>query len=367
MGENFAIYRLPGDGSICNIVECGDADVLSCPSYSSVGADRGFVIAPFRIAADCPLLVLRCTQPRTADLSELSDRGAVSRCQKDVAAMKLAEDKELYMRDFRRFHAAIRGGSLRKAVLARSATVLNGAEESPLELFRRACADNPQSYVALFRTSSSGMWLTATPEILIEGNAGKCRTMALAGTRAAGNVQNDTTATAGKSLVGGIAGWDGKNLEEQQLVAEYIADRLKPFATHWQAAGPRTVRHGSVEHLRTDFSFSLKSRDITVGDVLSVLHPTPAVCGLPRQETLRMILDYEHTERQYYSGFSGPYWSERDFRFFVTLRCMKIEDSTLRLYAGGGIMSDSAAESEWQETRLKMQAMMRCLNPDVKQ
>lgn len=366
MEGNFAIYRLPGDGGRCSIVECGDADVLSCSSFSSIGKDIGFVIAPFCLGEDTPLLVLRCGTPRAADVSELLARAASAGVREDEASPLLVEDKESYMRDFRHFHDKILDGSLRKAVLARSAAVAKTAAVSPLELFCRACTDSPESYVALFRTPASGMWLTATPEILLESNGGRCRTMALAGTRAARVAPAGMPETSSGYLAADSKSWDAKNREEQKIVADYIADRLEPFALNIEKNGPRTVRHGSIEHLRTDFCFSLKSRGVTIGGLLSALHPTPAVCGLPQRDAFRMILDSEHTERQYYSGFSGPLRSESDFRFYVTLRCMKIEDDALRLYAGGGIMADSTAESEWRETRLKMQAMIRCLHPEYK-
>ena len=95
---------------------------------------------------------------------------------------------------------------------------------------------------------------------------------------------------------------------------------------------------GALSHLKTDFQFSLKDNK-GLGDLLKVLHPTPAVCGLPKEEAYRFILQNEGYDRRYYSGFIG--WLDPEGRtdIYVNLRCMHIEDEQLTLYAGGGLLA----------------------------
>ena len=98
-----------------------------------------------------------------------------------------------------------------------------------------------------------------------------------------------------------------------------------------------------------------------VGALLDVLHPTPAVCGLPKREAFNFILDNERVSRQYYSGFMGPLLMNDSTHLYVSLRCMHICDHQYQLYAGGGLLPDSVEEQEWQETEAKMETMRNLL------
>ncbi len=103
---------------------------------------------------------------------------------------------------------------------------------------------------------------------------------------------------------------------------------------HWifilRKNGPYPAYAGALSHLKTDFHFSLKDNK-GLGDLLKVRHPTPAVCGLPKEEAYRFILENEGYDRRYYSGFIG--WLDPGGRtdIYVNLRCMHIEDKQLTL------------------------------------
>ncbi len=99
-----------------------------------------------------------------------------------------------------------------------------------------------------------------------------------------------------------------------------------------------------------------------MGDLLKRLHPTPAVCGLPKEKAYRFIQENEGYDRQYYSGFIGWLEPEGKSDLYVNLRCMNILSDRLVLYAGSGLLLSSEPESEWQETEAKMQTMRRLLN-----
>ena len=152
------------------------------------------------------------------------------------------------------------------------------------------------------------------------------------------------------------AGWTAKNRMEQQYVAAYVEQCLSRCATEIKKEGPYTVVAGSLKHLRTDFTFALKPGQ-SIGTLVSELHPTPAVCGLPKSEARQFILNNEHIDRRYYSGFAGPVDIGGHSSLFVTLRCMEISGSHCRLYAGGGLLRESTAEQEWRETEAKLSTM----------
>ena len=108
--------------------------------------------------------------------------------------------------------------------------------------------------------------------------------------------------------------------------------------------------------MKTDFHFSLPDND-SLGDLLKLLHPTPAVCGLPKEKAYQFILDHEDHERRYYSGFIGMLNPDGKTDLYVNLRCMNITSEALTLYAGGGLLASSELEDEWQETEKKMRTM----------
>ena len=101
-----------------------------------------------------------------------------------------------------------------------------------------------------------------------------------------------------------------------------------------------------------------------IGDLLQELHPTTAVCGMPKEEAFRFIPDNEGYDRSYYSGFTGWLDTEGHTDIYVNLRCMEIKPGEAILYAGGGILASSEVESEWMETGDKMNTMRSILHPD---
>ena len=136
-------------------------------------------------------------------------------------------------------------------------------------------------------------------------------------------------------------------LEANRIVAEYVRRIVKKFGNKLEEQGPYTARAGQLVHLKSDFRFNLKNKK-SLGNLLKELHPTPAVCGLPKEETYRFIAENEGYERKYYSGFIGWLDSEGQTDLYVNLRCMEINDGKATLYAGGGILPSSEMALEYE-------------------
>ena len=185
----------------------------------------------------------------------------------------------------------------------------------------------------------------ATPEVLVRNDMHRWHTMALAGTM------------KWRGEVCGEALWSDKNIQEQRYVSTYLAHCLGRFGAGITETEPRTVRAGQLVHLRSDFRFTLPDGR-KIGDLINASHPTPAICGLPKDEAYRFILSNEHISRRYYSGFAGPFDPDGTTHLYVSLRCMQIFDNYYRLYAGGGLLSDSTEQQEWDETEAKMETAL---------
>lgn len=344
---DYAIYRLP-HGDHATLIRQTDGEPAEFLSCAELNGRRGFVIAPFEATAQQPILLIRADEVEQVPVNTLATEGLQ---EKDAHTGDCAS-KRYYSIDFANFHSQLVMGAFRKIVLARCAEEESSDAVPPLQLFHRACALYPRMFIALVSTAKSGCWLTATPEILLEGKAGVWRTIALAGTM---KLEGDQLNGEGETLR-----WSTKNIQEQRIVTTYITECLERFTGDFHEEGPRTVRAANLVHLRSDFTFSLPDNQ-HLGDLLHALHPTPAVCGLPKREALEFITHNEHTPRRYYSGFMGMLDPAAETHLYVSLRCMNIEGCRYHLYAGGGLLKDSQEEQEWQETEAKLETMRRCI------
>ena len=343
MSPAYALYRLPFADHYVHIE--GVTRTLS--NYVQLNDAVGFVVAPFELTSSQPIVVIR------PDVVEECEFDAANGTDGANEAYRTDKPNESYAIDFANFHAQLSQGTFRKIVLARCADESLPPAVTLETLFFRACRLYPRMFVALVSTPQTGVWLTATPEILLDGEACQMRTIALAGTM---RLEGDQLNGEGEHV-----SWSTKNIEEQRIVATYIAECLEHFADSFNEEGPRTVRAANLVHLRSDFTFTLPdSRHL--GDLIGSLHPTPAVCGLPKRDAFRFIIRNENHPRRYYSGFMGWLEPQGDTHLYVSLRCMNIDGACCHLYAGGGLLRDSVMEQEWLETEAKLETMRRLLS-----
>lgn len=352
----FAMFRLPYAGSYTTVEQLGgEPEELS--SVAMLDGRSGFVVAPFSPCAAEPVLLLR---PDRVEVRPVGAVGAApGRLSRPVSVE--AAERTLYAESFARCHALLADGTLSKVVLARMAAETMARGVAPRDLFVRACHLFPRMFVALVSARRCGTWLVATPETLLSGSGGQWRTVALAGTMKleGAALGFDSPPQPAGSVAEGIS-WSRKDREEQRLVADYIEATLAPFALRVGRQEAKTVRAGGVVHLRSDFAFTLKSA-ARLGGLLDALHPTPAVCGLPKGLAAALIRSAEHTPRSYYSGFMGPLSPVGDTSLYVSLRCMRIDGLRCSLYAGGGLLAGSREGQEWAETEAKLEAMRSVL------
>jgi isochorismate synthase len=121
--------------------------------------------------------------------------------------------------------------------------------------------------------------------------------------------------------------------------------------------GPKTVLAGTLLHLRSDFKVNMTATNFPqLGSVmLELLHPTSAVCGMPRETAHSFLKENEGFDRSFFAGFIGPVNINQETSIFVNLRTASIEGDKAVLYAGAGVTEDSDPEKEWEETDLKCQ------------
>lgn len=349
----FALYRNPYASEYTYVRQTGD-EPLALHSYEELAGRSGFVFTPFRISAECPLLLISpdIVERRRVDTEVDFDESLFH--ERDTAG-----ERNRYGKVFARFHEKLGNGDFSKIVLSRCSEEESAEPLDCKKLFMRACVLYPRMFIALVSMPQCGTWLMATPEILLESHGSEWHTMSLAGTMAIDEGFDTDAQLAARKRNGDIREWSGKNIREQRYVSSYVKECLQRFTSVVNEFGPYSVRAGFVKHLRSDFYFNMQ--DGYIGKLIGSLHPTPAVCGMPKADTYGFICGNEAYERKYYSGFTGPLCFDGSTHLYVILRCMQIDGCKYRLYAGGGLLADSIECEEWLETEAKMETMRKCL------
>jgi isochorismate synthase len=196
----------------------------------------------------------------------------------------------------------------------------------------------PSAAVFAFTDEHEVTWLGASPELLFRKRGEIYQTISLAGTRKTGTEEP----------------WGEKEREEQRLVTVFIQQELEKLgAVNILLGEVKSRSAGSVEHLCTEIQFEYS------GDwknVKNALHPTPAVCGLPRAEAMRLIHQLEKHDREYYTGLIGMEQGS-SVDVYVILRCMKLSTKRIDVFVGAGITDSSVPELEARETRWKAESL----------
>ena len=149
------------------------------------------------------------------------------------------------------------------------------------------------------------------------------------------------------------------------MVSRYIINRFKEIRLReFIEVGPRTVNAGNMAHLCSSFTVDTTATDFPdLGSVmLGLLHPTSAVCGMPKRQAQKLIHLLEDHDRRLFSGYLGPINMMEGSYIYVNLRCMEIQNDHAILYAGAGVTQYSEPEAEWQETELKCKTLLNVLN-----
>ncbi len=251
---------------------------------------------------------------------------------------------------------AIQAGEFYKVVPARTKRIPLSESFNLVKAYLTLCEKYPNAFVSLVSLPGIGTWLGASPEVLIRVDKDDYfHTMALAGTQV----------VQGENPLKEVA-WTQKEIEEQALVSRYIINCFKQIRLReYEEVGPKTIIAGHLMHLRTDYRVNMKATNFPqLGTVmLSLLHPTSAICGMPKQPAMDFLAAHESFSRSFFSGFLGPVNIQEETQLFVNLRCAQLLDEEAVLYAGAGVTEDSDPEKEWIETEMKCKIMQAVLNP----
>ncbi len=246
-------------------------------------------------------------------------------------------------------------GGVRKAVLARVLDAEFVRPVDPLVSLRFLRSENRRAHVYLFDPHAGKTFLGAAPEILAELRRGRFRATAVAGSIARGHTDEEDHELALQLMR------SEKDREEHRLTAEEMVEVLSPRLTDMEVEKePRVLSLARIQHLENVISGSPAPGE----DILSLveaLHPTPAVCGSPREAARALIREAEPFDRGWYAGPVGWFDLAGEGDFVPGLRAAIGEGLRWRLFAGAGIVEGSDPQGEWEETALKFEPALRAL------
>lgn len=255
--------------------------------------------------------------------------------------------------------AAIRSGEYSKIVAARRCVVdLDRKLEDTGFIARLSAAYPDCTHFAVRREEST--FLGATPETLFRKQGSKLTTHALAGTTRVADDPTRDYSDESEALLRST-----KDLEEHALVVQRIHDELRPLSRGVEfSSTPQVRRVRNLVHLQTPITAELRPETHPF-DILSALHPTPAVGGFPSRGAAEWIRTNEPLERGWYTGTLGWFDAEGDAEFAVAIRCGVVTPKKVFVFAGAGIVGKSDPESEYKETAAKMHPILRALGVTI--
>lgn len=242
---------------------------------------------------------------------------------------------------------AIRDDALDKVVLARRVALELNTPMDPLLVLRHLEAATPGSFHFAIRPTGGSAFVGASPERLFRLDHRDVVSEAVAGTRPRGQTEEEDAALREKLLQ------SPKERREHAFVQEAIQSDLERICSSVEPPGETTdLALARGRHLHARLQGTL-APDTSAVDLLRVLHPTPAVAGVPSTEAITAIRTREPFDRGWYAGPVG--WIGADAaEFAVALRAGLVDESQLDLFSGAGIVEGSVPDREWEEIEQKI-------------
>jgi len=248
----------------------------------------------------------------------------------------------------------IRNENVKKAVLSKF--VCNQIKSFDLDIVITSLSKKYKDCYIFVLFEKDSIFFGASPEKLFSLKDKLLETEALAGSIARGSNKTLDDKLASELLK------DNKNLAEHKNVVDYITENLEGFVDTIEIdIMPRIKKLNNIQHLWTPIKAHIKD-SVSIDELVNQLYPTSAICGYPKKAALKIISETEKYDRGLYSGLIGWYNQIDEADFCVAIRSGLIKNISLYAFAGCGIVRGSDAESEYQETKLKLKPILSLFN-----
>ena len=239
-----------------------------------------------------------------------------------------------------------------KVVLSRLIDITTRDRVDSGALLERLIAQNPASFNFHVPLSDGGVLLGASPELLLRKEGLHFSSLPLAGS-ARRQPDDVLDREAGNKLLA-----SGKDRHEHDLVTQAMKSVLGPRSSQLSLPeSPQLITTPTLWHLATPIEGTALAEENAMS-LACLLHPTPALSGFPHQVAKRLIAELEPFDRQLFGGIVGWCDDEGNGEWVVTIRCARLHQRSLRLFAGAGIVPASSPLGEWRETGVKLTTML---------
>ncbi|MFN2747502.1 isochorismate synthase MenF [Bacillus sp. z60-18] len=253
----------------------------------------------------------------------------------------------------------IKKGNYDKVVLARDIVLTFDRPVQLDQVLTNLMSEQQTSYIFAIEENGKS-FVGATPERLIKKEADKVLSTCLAGSTRRGESEEEDR-RIGLELLN-----DEKNLIEHDIVVNMIYKAFLSNCTNVKKpAKPGLYKTKNVQHLYTPVVGKM-NEEASLFDLIRQLHPTPALGGAPQQKAVEVIREIEPMSRGWYAAPAGWVDMGGNGEFAVAIRSGLIESKEARLFAGCGIVADSDAALEYEETQMKLKPMLSALGGEIR-
>ena len=224
----------------------------------------------------------------------------------------------------------------------------------PINLYRALRSINPSPYMFYFDMGDFHI-VGASPEILVRQEGSKVTVRPIAGTRKRGDTPERDMALETELKN------DPKELAEHLMLIDLGRNDLGRIAKTGSVKVTEQMvveRYSHVMHLVSNVDGEIRD-DVGPIDLLRATFPAGTVAGTPKVRAMEIIDELEPSKRGVYAGAAGYLGFNGNMDLAIAIRTGVVKDGTLYVQAAAGIVADSVAELEWQETENKARALLR--------
>ena len=328
-------------------------------------------ILPTALALRCPAAVIvDHASECTILVAEAGDESLLDELEADLAAVPLMpplvapttweEDApELFLDGVARIHEHLYAGDIFQVNLSRAWRARYAQPPTPASLYTVLREANPAPFAGLLQQPGWAV-VSSSPERLVEVRRGVVQTRPIAGTRP--RVPSDDDLARIRELIA-----HPKERAEHVMLVDLERNDLGRVCV------PGTVEvdqlmviesYAHVHHIVSNVRGHLRA-DVTPGAVIAATFPGGTITGCPKVRCMEIIAALEDAPRGAYTGALGYLDRNGDLDLNILIRTLTVAGNEVSLRAGAGIVADSVAESELEETRAKARGLLRALGvPD---
>ncbi len=253
-------------------------------------------------------------------------------------------------------NSALECGELLKIVMSRKKIFEYSEPIEPIAFFKSLIDKNSKnnSYQIFSQTFFGSAFLSITPEQLFSIQDNIFESISLAGSAARGKTPEDD------QILEDYLKTSDKLIREHKVVTDEITKLLTPLSQKLMVYPLEIMKLPYIQHRAAHINALLKEH-IKPLELIHLLHPTPAVGGLPWSIAKNKIAELEPYKRGSYAAPIGVI-SARYSELAVGIRSAIIEREKLTIFGGAGIVKGSTPEEEWVETGVKMNPFLQVVN-----